>query len=344
MSTKTPGPTGALTVSSSLAGSQVSRRRNCISSKLRREESPGSPYLPLTLGPLKSAGASTGSGGTGRRVASGGSPSSGTTSSCLRAGAWPGRVGGRECSRRAGALRTGSVATAGVVVVAAPGGVAEDLRRFRPPRRPRLRRFASGAVAVADCTSLLMATMDSNISAFCVNGIPGSVMVRRAGADALSSCSRLVPGATGTEGLIGIRDFIRPDRHFNAQTRGGFHRFRFPVRAAKACGGGGVPFPGIGGRTRSFKMARQFKGHHRVLRLFVKIRQLGDGVFTGTRAPDTSGNLFPISHTLHGIVAAEAEDGQQSRISDREDLQGFGYGLLIDGSRWAEYSFLGIRR
>ena len=117
-----------------------------------------------------------------------GGGSSATCAEGLRVPEWEVRDVLRGASRRVvlsvslvcAAIGAGS--PVGVPALAAAGA----FRRFRPPRRPRRRRFPSGPVAagaadpsplVASCTWLLTATTDSNTSAFCAKGRPGSGIV-----------------------------------------------------------------------------------------------------------------------------------------------------------------------
>ena len=67
-------------------------------------------------------------------------------------------------------------------------------------------------------------------------------------------------------------------------------------------------------------MAGKLKGHHGVLRLFVKAGQLSGRVLTGTRAANAGSDLFPVGHTVVGIVAAEGGNGQRSDGGAEEDF------------------------
>ena len=128
MRTKTPGPTGAWSASLSFTGGQVSKRRSCISRSDNLEERPGSPERPRTLGPPGSPIGSTGIEGIARLCADFAGLVSTGSSKTLEGRPFTGLAGS--------ALRDAELA--GELLGASP------LRRLRPPRRPRRRRFLSG--------------------------------------------------------------------------------------------------------------------------------------------------------------------------------------------------------
>ena len=94
--------------------------------------------------------------------------------------------------------------------------------------------------------------------------------------------------------------------NFRAESDRRFLRLGFPIRAAKAFRSGEVPFGGIGILASSFEIARQLKRNHGISGFFIQTRELSDGVLAGAGPTDAGGDLFPVSHVLAGIVAAEA--------------------------------------
>lgn len=101
-----------------------------------------------------------------------------------------------------------------------------------------------------------------------------------------------------------------------AETRGGFLRFDFPVRATKVLGGFAIPLGGFGKLRGGFEEASEFECDHGVFGFFVKIRQLCRRVFTGASAANARGNLFPVRHTY-----ACAALYQREAIAARRDGQ-----------------------
>ena len=81
-----------------------------------------------------------------------------------------------------------------------------------------------------------------------------------------------------------------------AQTRKSCFGFLFPLRAAEALGGRGVPAGRFGVRAGFLVDLREFKRNHRVARAFVQRRELPWGVRAGSRLADARLNLSPIAH------------------------------------------------
>jgi hypothetical protein len=101
--------------------------------------------------------------------------------------------------------------------------------------------------------------------------------------------------------------------HLRAKSDRRFLRLRLPIGSAKTVRGGEIPFGGFGILASGFEIARQFKRHHRVARFFVQIGELPDGVLAGAGPTNPGGDLFPVSHVLACIVAAEACYSQRRR-------------------------------
>ncbi len=102
-------------------------------------------------------------------------------------------------------------------------------------------------------------------------------------------------------------------RYFRAKPDGCFLRFRFPIGSAKTISGSEIPFSGFGILPGRFEIAGKLKRNHRVAGFFVQIRKLPDGILAGAGPTNTGGDLFPISHVLACIVAAEARYSQHRR-------------------------------
>src|SRR5580693_93969 len=98
---------------------------------------------------------------------------------------------------------------------------------------------------------------------------------------------------------------------FRAESGRRFLRLGFPIRAAKAFRGGEIPFGGFGILTGGFEIACQLKRNHGVTGFFVQTRKLPDGVLAGAGPTNPGGDLFPVSHVLACIVAAEARYSQR---------------------------------
>ena len=181
------------------------------------------------------------------------------------------------------------------------------LRRLRPPRRPRRRRFLSGESA------------DSPSDFTEASSVSASDSAEAAGAsDAaeFSSCAE-IDSAAPIEGGVNIKS---PDECAGSTAATSapksdccFLRFDFPIRSAKTLRGGQIPFSGFGILAGGFEIACQFKCNHGVARFFVQIGELPDGVFAGAGPTNPGGDLFPVSHVLACIVAAEARYSQRRR-------------------------------
>ena len=61
----------------------------------------------------------------------------------------------------------------------------------------------------------------------------------------------------------------------------------------------------------------QFESDHSIAGFFIEAGELTDGVLAGAGATYSSGNLFPVSHELFCIVAAEMRCGQRSDANGR---------------------------
>src|SRR5271167_2474250 len=85
-----------------------------------------------------------------------------------------------------------------------------------------------------------------------------------------------------------------------------FLRLGFPIRSTKTVRRGEVPFGGFGILAGGFEIAGQFKRNHGIAGFFIQIRKLPDGIFASAGPTNPGGDLFPVSHVLACIVAAEA--------------------------------------
>jgi hypothetical protein len=94
--------------------------------------------------------------------------------------------------------------------------------------------------------------------------------------------------------------------HFRAEPYSGFLRFGFPIRPAKTLRGSQIPFGGIGILSGGFEIPGQLKRNHGIASFFVQIGELPDGVLASAGPTNPGSDLFPVSHVLAGIVAAEA--------------------------------------
>src|ERR1700722_14213509 len=115
--------------------------------------------------------------------------------------------------------------------------------------------------------------------------------------------------------------------NFRAESHGRFLRLGFPVRAAKAFRSGEVPFGGFRILTGGFEIACQLKRNHGVAGFLVQIRKLPDGVLAGAGPTNPGGDLFPVSHVLACIVAAEASYSQRSEAVLEKRFLGPGGGF-----------------
>jgi len=98
-----------------------------------------------------------------------------------------------------------------------------------------------------------------------------------------------------------------------AEARGAFLSLGFPVGAAKAVGSGQIPFAGIVGVARGFKVAGQLEGDHSIPRFREKRGKLSSGILASAGPANTCGDLLPVSHVLRGILTATRRFCQQSR-------------------------------
>ena len=108
--------------------------------------------------------------------------------------------------------------------------------------------------------------------------------------------------------------------NFRAEPDRRFLRLGFPIGSAKAFRSGEVPFGGFGILAGGFEIASQFKRDHGIARFFIQIRKLPDGVLAGAGPTNAGGDLFPVSHVLGCIVAAETRYSQ--RRLEAKDLFG----------------------
>src|SRR5258708_23425230 len=79
----------------------------------------------------------------------------------------------------------------------------------------------------------------------------------------------------------------------------GFLSFGYPVGAAKAFGGRGIPLGGFGVLPVGFKEAGQLESDHGVSSLLIQVRELRRGILAGACAANARGDLLPISHTSY---------------------------------------------
>ena len=89
--------------------------------------------------------------------------------------------------------------------------------------------------------------------------------------------------------------------------------FYFPIGPAKTLRGGKIPFGGFRILSRGFEIAGQLKGNHGVVRFLKQIGELPDRILTSAGPTNPGGDLFPVSHVLACIVAAEGCDSQSIR-------------------------------
>ncbi len=191
----------------------------------------------------------------------------------------------------------------------APAGLLEGspLRRLRPPRRPRRRRFFSGESA--DSPSGFTEASSASVS-------DSAEAAGASDAAEFSSTSGKWLGIANRKRRqheIARRMSWINSRNFRAESDGRFLRFGFPIRSAKTIRGGQIPFSGFGILAGSFEIARQFKRNHGIAGFFIQIRELPDGVLAGAGPTNPGGDLFPVSHVLACIVAAEARYSQRRR-------------------------------
>jgi len=87
----------------------------------------------------------------------------------------------------------------------------------------------------------------------------------------------------------------------SAEACGSFLCLGFPVGAAKALRGSGVPFGRFAALPSGLKEFSQFESDHGVASFLIKVGELRRRVFSGASAADPSGNLFPVGHTVRAL-------------------------------------------
>ena len=295
----------------------MSKRRSCISSRDSREDKPGSPERPRTLGPPGSPIGSLGRAGNGAAL------------NGSRA-VWARRAR-RKLSR---AEPFAGVADSVVREAAAVEGpfAASPLRRLRPPRRPRRRRFLSGESSdSAPESRRRQPFLFRTKSEACPERKTRRKLLPFEVASSESTNGRRQHKiARGMSGIRGGNFGAKPDR--------GFLRLGLPIRAAKTFRGGEIPFGGIGILASRFEVASQFERNHGVACFLVQIRKLSDGVLAGAGPTNPGGDLFPVSHVLGCIVAVEWRYSQRRRQVRGKRLFAHRDDICIDGGKGCEYS------
>lgn len=121
--------------------------------------------------------------------------------------------------------------------------------------------------------------------------------------------------------------------NFGTEPDGGFLGFRFPIGPAKSLGSSNVPLCGFRVLARRFEVASELERDHGIARFFKQIGQLPGRVLASASPANAGRDLFPISHVLACIVAAEACYSQRRGRPGAKRFFLLADGFRIDASK-----------